>query len=74
MKYDWVKKRRKVLRNIWHSLKIEEKELASKGIFISYANAQQELEKLMPEIEKIPVDDPPPERLLHRADRKPING
>ena len=74
MKYDWVKKRRKVLRNIWHSLKIEEKELASRGIFVSYANAQQELEKLTVEIDKIPVDDPPPERDPHRAGRKPING
>ena len=73
MKYDWVKKRRKVLRNIWHSLKIEEKELASKGIIISYANAQQELEKLMPEIDKIPVDDPP-EMSDHRPSRKPITG
>jgi hypothetical protein len=73
MKYDWVKKRRKVLRNIWHSLKIEEKELASKGIFVSYAQAQQELEKLTLEIEKIPVDDPP-ELSPHRAARKPITG
>ena len=57
MHADWVKRRGKTLRRIWHSLKTEENELASKGITISYENAKNEIQKLLDEVEKIKADE-----------------
>ncbi len=57
MHADWVKKRSKTLRRIWHSLKTEEKELAAKGIVISYADAMNEIQKLIDQTEKLRPDE-----------------
>jgi hypothetical protein len=57
MNSDWVKRRGKSLHRIWHSLKTEEKELAAKGIIISFENAKNEIQKLLDEVEKIQADE-----------------
>lgn len=56
MDADWVKRRSKALHRIWHSLKTEQKELAAKGIVISYADAMNEIQKLIDRTKKIKLD------------------
>ncbi len=56
MNAGWVKNRGKFLRRILNTLKVEEKELASKGIIINFEGARNEIQKLLDEVGKIQAD------------------
>ena len=66
MHADWVKNRSKFLRRIINTLKTEEKELASKGIMISFEDARNELLKLLADVGRLLGDTPEPERSFKR--------
>jgi len=57
MHADWVKRRVKVFRRILNSLKSEEQDFKSKGVIVNFENVRNEIQKILDEVEKIPIDE-----------------
>jgi len=62
MHADWVKRRVKVFRRILNSLKSEEQDFKSKGVIVNFENVRNEIQKILDEVEKIPIDETKPEK------------
>jgi len=62
MHADWVKRRVKVFRRILNSLKSEEQDFKSKGVIVNFENVRNEIQKILDEVGKIPIDETKPEK------------